>query len=199
MAARSAGAAACQVGSTSVADRVPGASLFRPAQLAATRNWDWPALCEPAIAPPPARQRCFTRGNAGAGLGSAFCGHSLKGRALGSASAFDPASGLQVLAPPSVSVQHARRLPPTMGDRPAFLAWAAGGRIAEFRWPCPAAPQGPWAGRVHTPRGCSDHGAAALRADPAGAATTTIARGRHQRAGFDKEAWWPAVLAIMAS
>jgi L-aminopeptidase/D-esterase-like protein len=81
------------------------------------KAWDWPPYREMAHAATAKAGRDFALGNAGAGMG-ARAGH-LKG-GLGSASAVDPASGLQVGA--LVAVNAVGYV--TMGDMPQFWAWA---------------------------------------------------------------------------
>jgi L-aminopeptidase/D-esterase-like protein len=81
------------------------------------KEWDWPPYRELAYRATDKAAKDFALGNAGAGMG-ARAGH-LKG-GLGSASAVDPAGGLQVGALVAVnSVGYA-----TMGEGPHFWAWA---------------------------------------------------------------------------
>ena len=81
------------------------------------KAWDWPPYRELAYQAAGNAERDFALGNAGAGMGSRV--GNLKG-GLGSASAIDPASGLQVGALVAVNaVGYA-----TMGDMPQFWAWA---------------------------------------------------------------------------
>ncbi|MCA0305001.1 MAG: P1 family peptidase [Proteobacteria bacterium] len=81
------------------------------------KAWDWPPYRELGYAATAAAGRDFALGNAGAGLGAKA--GNLKG-GLGSASAIDPASGLQVGALVAVNARGYT----TMGDLPQFWAWA---------------------------------------------------------------------------
>ncbi len=81
------------------------------------KNWDWPPYRELAYAAADKAGRDFALGNAGAGLGAKA--GNLKG-GLGSASAVDPATGLQVGALVAVNARGYT----TMGDMPQFWAWA---------------------------------------------------------------------------
>jgi L-aminopeptidase/D-esterase-like protein len=81
------------------------------------KGWDWPPYRELAYQASGAAARDFGLGNAGAGLGAKA--GNLKG-GLGSASAVDPASGLQVGALVAVNARGYA----TMGDMPHFWAWA---------------------------------------------------------------------------
>jgi len=81
------------------------------------KGWDWPPYRELAYAATDKAGRDFALGNAGAGLGAKA--GNLKG-GLGSASAIDPATGLQVGALVAVNA----RGYVTMGDMPQFWAWA---------------------------------------------------------------------------
>ena len=81
------------------------------------KQWDWPPYREMAYAATGKAGRDFALGNAGAGLGAKA--GNLKG-GLGSASAVDPASGLQVGALVAVNARGYT----TMGDMPQFWAWA---------------------------------------------------------------------------
>ncbi|MBV9043754.1 MAG: P1 family peptidase, partial [Alphaproteobacteria bacterium] len=125
----------------------------------------------------------FPLGNIGAGLG-ARCGH-LKG-GLGSASAVDPSSGLQVGAIVAVNAVGFA----TMGELPQFWAWALE-QDGEFGG-LPPPPKGLGLSVSHT-RQLLDHGAAALAAEPL--ANTTIAVVA-TNARLDKA--WCRRLAIMA-
>jgi L-aminopeptidase/D-esterase-like protein len=80
------------------------------------KRWDWPPYRELAYAAADCASREFSLGNAGAGLGARA--GNLKG-GLGSASAVDPASGLQVGALVAVNARGCT----TMGDMPQFWAW----------------------------------------------------------------------------
>jgi L-aminopeptidase/D-esterase-like protein len=81
------------------------------------KGWDWPPYRELAYKATGAATHDFALGNAGAGMGARA--GNLKG-GLGSASAVDPASGLQVGALVAVNaVGYA-----TMGNMPQFWAWA---------------------------------------------------------------------------
>ena len=81
------------------------------------KKWDWPPYRELAYAGDRPAGRDFALGNAGAGLGAKA--GNLKG-GLGSASAVDPATGLQVGALVAVNARGYT----TMGDMPQFWAWA---------------------------------------------------------------------------
>ncbi len=81
------------------------------------KAWDWPPYRDLAYQATGQAARDFALGNAGAGLGAKA--GNLKG-GLGSASAVDPASGLQVGALVAVNARGYT----TMGDLPQFWAWA---------------------------------------------------------------------------
>lgn len=81
------------------------------------KRWDWPPYRELAYAATGNAGRDFGLGNIGAGMGAKA--GNLKG-GLGSASAVDPASGLQVGALVAVNARGYT----TMGDMPQFWAWA---------------------------------------------------------------------------
>jgi L-aminopeptidase/D-esterase-like protein len=81
------------------------------------KDWDWPPYRELGYAAAGQAGRDFALGNAGAGLGAKA--GNLKG-GLGSASAVDPATGLQVGALVAVNARGYT----TMGDMPQFWAWA---------------------------------------------------------------------------
>jgi L-aminopeptidase/D-esterase-like protein len=81
------------------------------------KDWDWPPYRELAYQATAAAGRDFALGNAGAGMGAKA--GNLKG-GLGSASAVDPATGLQVGALVAVNARGYT----TMGDMPQFWAWA---------------------------------------------------------------------------
>ena len=80
------------------------------------KHWDWPPYREMAYAATSRASRDFALGNAGAGLGAKA--GNLKG-GLGSASAIDPTTGLQVGALVAVNARGYT----TMGDMPQFWAW----------------------------------------------------------------------------
>ena len=81
------------------------------------KDWQWPPYRELAYDACGRAARDFSLGNAGAGLGARA--GNLKG-GLGSASAVDPASGLQVGALVAVNARGFT----TMGAQPHFWAWA---------------------------------------------------------------------------
>src|SRR6476646_265392 len=91
---------------------VPTAILF-DLMNGGDKQWDWPPYRELAYQATGAAARDFTLGNAGAGLGAKA--GDLKG-GLGSASAVDPRTGLQVGALVAVN----SRSYTTMGDMPQF-------------------------------------------------------------------------------
>lgn len=95
---------------------VPTAILFDLLN-GGTKDWDWPPYRELAYSASGNAGRDFRLGNAGAGLGAKA--GNLKG-GLGSASAVDPASGLQVGALVAVNARGYT----TMGDMAQFWAWA---------------------------------------------------------------------------
>jgi L-aminopeptidase/D-esterase-like protein len=95
---------------------VPAAILFDLLN-GGDKTWDWPPYRELAYQAADRAGRDFALGNAGAGLGAKA--GNLKG-GLGSASAVDPASGLQVGALVAVNARGYT----TMGDMPQFWAWA---------------------------------------------------------------------------
>ncbi len=80
------------------------------------KQWDWPPYRELAYEASAAAARDFALGNAGAGMGAKA--GNLKG-GLGSASAVDPVTGLQVGALVAVNARGYT----TMGDMPQFWAW----------------------------------------------------------------------------
>jgi L-aminopeptidase/D-esterase-like protein len=94
---------------------VPTAILFDLLNGGA-KKWDWPPYRELGYAAADKAGRDFTLGNSGAGLGARA--GNLKG-GLGSASALDEASGLQVGALVAVNARGYT----TMGDMPQFWAW----------------------------------------------------------------------------
>jgi L-aminopeptidase/D-esterase-like protein len=81
------------------------------------KGWDWPPYRELAYAAAGKAARDFVLGNTGAGLGAKA--GNLKG-GLGSASAVDPRTGLQVGALVAVNARGYT----TMGDMPQFWAWS---------------------------------------------------------------------------
>jgi L-aminopeptidase/D-esterase-like protein len=81
------------------------------------KAWDWPPYREMAYAATGRANRDFALGNVGAGLGAKA--GDLKG-GLGSASAVDSTTGLQVGALVAVNARGYT----TMGDMPQFWAWA---------------------------------------------------------------------------
>jgi L-aminopeptidase/D-esterase-like protein len=81
------------------------------------KAWDWPPYREMAYQAAGLAARHFNLGNEGAGMGAKA--GNLKG-GLGSASAIDPATGLQVGALVAVNARGYT----TMGDMPQFWAWA---------------------------------------------------------------------------
>src|SRR5471030_903477 len=81
------------------------------------KGWDWPPYRELGYAAAGKAARGFVLGNSGAGLGAKA--GNLKG-GLGSASAIDPSTGLQVGALVAVNARGYT----TMGDMPQFWAWA---------------------------------------------------------------------------
>ncbi len=95
---------------------VPSAILFDLLN-GGDKDWDWPPYRDLAYQATGAAARDFALGNAGAGLGAKA--GNLKG-GLGSASAVDPATGLQVGALVAVN----SRGYTTMGGMPQFWAWA---------------------------------------------------------------------------
>jgi L-aminopeptidase/D-esterase-like protein len=95
---------------------VPGAILFDLLN-GGDKDWDWPPYRELAYQAADNAERGFALGNAGAGMGAKA--GDLKG-GLGSASAVDPATGLQVGALVAVNARGYA----TMGDLPNFWAWA---------------------------------------------------------------------------
>jgi L-aminopeptidase/D-esterase-like protein len=81
------------------------------------KDWDWPPYRDLGYAAVATAARDFPLGNSGAGLGAKA--GNLKG-GLGSASAVDDTSGLQVGALVAVNARGYT----TMGDTPHFWAWA---------------------------------------------------------------------------
>jgi L-aminopeptidase/D-esterase-like protein len=95
---------------------VPAAILFDLLN-GGDKKWDWPPYRELAYRAADSAAKKFALGNAGAGLGAKA--GNLKG-GLGSASAVDSATGLQMGALVAVN----SRGYTTMGDMPQFWAWA---------------------------------------------------------------------------
>jgi L-aminopeptidase/D-esterase-like protein len=130
------------------------------------KDWQWPPYRELGYAAAATAAKDFALGNAGAGLGARA--GNLKG-GLGSASAIDAASGLQVGALVAVNARGFT----TMGDMPQFWAWPLeqGGEFGGL----PPPPRG-LALRISHQRGELSHDvgpAEAAAADPRG--NTTIA------------------------
>lgn len=114
------------------------------------KSWDWPPYRELAYVATGNASRDFELGNVGAGLGAKA--GNLKG-GLGSASAVDPASGLQVGALVAVNARGYT----TMGDMAQFWAW-------------PIEQDGEFGGLPPPPRGLGlpvSHDRADLTHDPA--------------------------------
>ncbi|SJZ90680.1 L-aminopeptidase/D-esterase [Enhydrobacter aerosaccus] len=95
---------------------VPGAILFDLLN-GGDKGWDWPPYRDLAYAATGKAGHDFALGNAGAGMGAKA--GNLKG-GLGSASAVDPRTGLQVGALVAVNARGYT----TMGGLPQFWAWA---------------------------------------------------------------------------
>jgi L-aminopeptidase/D-esterase-like protein len=95
---------------------VPGAILFDLLN-GGDKGWDWPPYPDLAYRATAAAAREFPLGNSGAGMGARA--GNLKG-GLGSASAVDAVSGLQVGAIVAVNARGYT----TMGSMPQFWAWA---------------------------------------------------------------------------
>ena len=145
---------------------VPGAILFDLLN-GGDKEWDWPPYRELGYAATDAAGRDFALGNSGAGLGAKA--GNLKG-GLGSASAVDPATGLQVGALVAVNARGFA----TMGDMAQFWAWAVEQGDEFGGLPPPPRKLGL---KVSHSRGELEHDApdpvAAAHADPRG--NTTIA------------------------
>jgi L-aminopeptidase/D-esterase-like protein len=142
---------------------VPAAILFDLLN-GGDKNWQWPPYRELAYQAAGRASRDFALGNSGAGLGAKA--GDLKG-GLGSASAVDPVTGLQVGALAAVNARGYT----TMGDMSQFWAWAL-------------EQNGEFGGLPPPPHGLAlpvSHNRAALTHDPADAArsdpraNTTIA------------------------
>jgi L-aminopeptidase/D-esterase-like protein len=128
------------------------------------KGWDWPPYRELAYQAANQAARDFGLGNAGAGMGAKA--GNLKG-GLGSASAVDPASGLQVGALVAVNARGYA----TMGDMPQFWAWPVE-QNAEFGG-LPPPKHGLALSVPHDRSDLTHDPAEAARADPRG--NTTIA------------------------
>ena len=128
------------------------------------KRWDWPPYREMAYAATGKANRDFALGNIGAGLGAKA--GNLKG-GLGSASAVDPTTGLQVGALVAVNARGYT----TMGDMAQFWAWALE-QNKEFGG-LPPPPHGLSLAVSHDRADLSHDPADAARADPR--ANTTIA------------------------
>lgn len=128
------------------------------------KAWQWPPYRELAYDATGRAARDFALGNAGAGLGAKA--GDLKG-GLGSASAVDPATGLQVGALVAVNARGYT----TMGDMPQFWAWALE-QNGEFGG-LPPPPRGLGMPVSHNRADLTHDPADAARSDPRG--NTTIA------------------------
>jgi len=142
---------------------VPSAILFDLLN-GGDKTWDWPPYPQLAYTAAGAAGRDFALGNAGAGLGAKA--GNLKG-GLGSASAVDPATGIQVGAIVAVNARGYT----TMGDMPQFWAWALE-QDGEFG-ALPPPPHGLGLGVSHDRADPGHDPADAARTDPR--ANTTIA------------------------
>lgn len=142
---------------------VPGAILFDLLN-GGDKGWDWPPYREMAYAAAGRAAADFALGNAGAGIGAKA--GNLKG-GLGSASAVDPRTGLQVGALVAVNARGYT----TMGSLPHFWAWALE-QQAEFGG-LPPPPHALELAVSHTREDLSHDPADAARRDPR--ANTTIA------------------------
>ncbi len=127
------------------------------------KGWEWPPYREMGHAATAAAGRDFALGNAGAGLGAKA--GNLKG-GLGSASAIDPETGLQVGALVAVNARGYT----TMGTLPQFWAWALeqGGEFGGL----PPPPRGLTLSVAHDRSDLTHDPAEAARSDPR--ANTTI-------------------------
>ena len=128
------------------------------------KAWQWPPYRELAYDATGRAARDFALGNVGAGLGAKA--GDLKG-GLGSASAVDPVSGLQVGALVAVNARGYT----TMGDMPQFWAWALE-QNGEFGG-LPPPPRGLGLPVSHNRADLTHDPADAARSDPRG--NTTIA------------------------
>ena len=160
----------------------PGAILFDLLN-GGDKDWDWPPYRELGYAATDSAATNFALGNKGAGLG-ARAGH-LKG-GLGSASAVDPATGLQVGAIVAVNAVGFA----TMGDGPHFWAWALE-QGDEFGGLGP--PSRGLGLAVSHRREFLEHGADATAGEPVGNTTIAVVA---TNARLDKA--WCKRLAIMA-
>jgi L-aminopeptidase/D-esterase-like protein len=142
---------------------VPGAILFDLLN-GGDKAWDWPPYRDLAYRATGAAAHDFGLGNAGAGLGAKA--GNLKG-GLGSASAVDPAGGLQVGAIVAVNARGYT----TMGTMPQFWAWALE-QQGEFGG-LPPPPHGLALPVSHSRADLTHDPADAVRSDPR--ANTTIA------------------------
>jgi L-aminopeptidase/D-esterase-like protein len=142
---------------------VPTAILFDLLNGGAKR-WDWPPYRELGYQASGRAARDFALGNAGAGMGAKA--GNLKG-GLGSASAIDPQSDLQVGALVAVNARGYA----TMGGMPHFWAWALE-QDGEFGGLGPP-PRGVALSVLHARADLSHDPADAVRHDPR--ANTTIA------------------------
>src|SRR4051812_41818113 len=121
------------------------------------KGWDWPPYRELAYQATGAAARDFALGNAGAGLGAKA--GDLKG-GLGSASAIDPRTGLQVGALVAVNARGYT----TMAGLPQFWAWALEQGRGFGGLPPPARKMA--LGGSHRRAGPTHHGARAPRTAP---------------------------------
>jgi len=128
------------------------------------KHWEWPPYRELAYQATDTTALDFAMGNAGAGFGAKA--GNLKG-GLGSASAVDPRTGLQVGALVAVNARGYT----TMGDMPQFWAWALE-QNGEFGG-LPPPPRGLGLSVSHARADLSHDPADAARVDPR--ANTTIA------------------------
>jgi len=128
------------------------------------KDWVWPPYRELAYDAAGRADRDFALGNTGAGLGAKA--GNLKG-GLGSASAVDPATGLQVGALVAVNA----RGYVTMGDMPQFWAWPLE-QGSEFGG-LPPPPRGLSLSVSHSRADLTHDPADVVRSDPRG--NTTIA------------------------
>ncbi|MBS0547193.1 MAG: P1 family peptidase [Proteobacteria bacterium] len=142
---------------------VPSAILFDLLN-GGDKNWDWPPYPQLAYDACGGAAHDFALGNIGAGLGAKA--GNLKG-GLGSASAVDPETGLQVGALVAVNARGYT----TMGGQPQFWAWALE-QDGEFGG-LPPPSRGLGLGVPHDRADLSHDPANAARSDPR--ANTTIA------------------------
>ncbi|TXL72056.1 P1 family peptidase [Vineibacter terrae] len=151
---------------------VPAAILFDLLN-GGDKDWAWPPYRELGHAAANAAAADFALGNSGAGLGAKA--GNLKG-GLGSASAVDSTTGLQVGALVAVNARGFT----TMGDLPQFWAWALE-QGSEFGG-LPPPPRG-LALRVSHRRGELSHEAEPAATDPRGNTTIAVVA---TNAGLDK-------------